>query len=581
MFGYESRPYTISCGDKGYIKGVTLHDPNSGNEACHRFGGIPYALPLTNERGWRRALPLPKHHTYGTRDAPDDFSGLSSACPQAQGQKNPSTKVSEDCLQCNIWIPAGKPPFPEGWPVWIYIHGGFLQSGSPNNENVTRLLSETSVKCIIVMPVYRLNVFGFLASHELLQEEEEEAAANTQNTAAAHIPGALDSSNSVSSLTVGNLGFWDQRLALEWTFQNIHHFKGNPQNITLGGMSAGAYSTFHQLAYEASLPDEEAHIRRVIMWSNGCGVQPKTLEEVQSQFDELVSVLEIPRHLPAIEKLARLRAKSPRELLVAVSRMKQTSFRAITDGVFVQRTLFRDIHSGKLGATLRRRGIQILSGDLPDEHNLYEKVNPPHSFSTLVQRLQIEYPASAVQRIVRLYYPSTDYPYHLLLQSSNNNNNDKEWKTLFGKIYTDVQVYVTLRGLVSCLADEDKGLPLASIHRYRIAYRPACVDETYSRSMGVTHASDLAIWFFGNGHDLVGGEKEIIRKWLDPLGAFLRGEDIAGVGDGKWGTGRITQVRTLTEQGTVEVREDGEWERCLGVWNALNEGKMGSRGSHL
>lgn len=81
------------------------------------------------------------------------------------------------------------------------------------------LLGETDFKAVVVMPAYRLNVFGFLYSTEL----EQDAASVGES--------------------VGNHGFWDQRLALEWTRDNVHLFGGNPANITLAGYSAGSYPT--------------------------------------------------------------------------------------------------------------------------------------------------------------------------------------------------------------------------------------------------------------------------------------------------------------------------------------------------
>jgi len=105
-------------------------------------------------------------------------------------------------------------------------------------EALAELLSETAFKAIVVMPGYRVNAFGFLASKEL----EEEARANGE--------------------TYSNFGFWDQRTALEWTHDRIASFGGNKNNITVAGYSAGSYSTFQQLAHDVYLPPRSSIIKR-------------------------------------------------------------------------------------------------------------------------------------------------------------------------------------------------------------------------------------------------------------------------------------------------------------------------------
>ena len=92
--------------------------------------------------------------------------------------------------------------------------------GSPNGGNLSAFLSETECRCIVVMPAYRLNIFGFLCSEDLVEE-----------------------SSKGSDPYGANFGFWDQRLALEWTYNNIKCFGGNHNNITLAGYSAGTYPT--------------------------------------------------------------------------------------------------------------------------------------------------------------------------------------------------------------------------------------------------------------------------------------------------------------------------------------------------
>lgn len=42
--------------------------------------------------------------------------------------------------------------------------------------------------------------------------------------------------------SIPNLGLWDQAMALKWVKTNIANFKGNPENITIFGQSAGAAS---------------------------------------------------------------------------------------------------------------------------------------------------------------------------------------------------------------------------------------------------------------------------------------------------------------------------------------------------
>jgi len=83
-----------------------------------------------------------------------------------------------------------------------------LSSGSLKNSYDG---SQLAIRDVVVITInYRLGVFGFLYGN--------------------------------SSEAPGNMGYWDQAMALKWTKQNIRAFGGNPNNITLFGQSAGSMS---------------------------------------------------------------------------------------------------------------------------------------------------------------------------------------------------------------------------------------------------------------------------------------------------------------------------------------------------
>ena len=233
---YAQNPFLFDAGPLGHIEGLTISKELGSNPLLQYFGGLPYALPPVGPYRFRKTRSLPEYYRYGTKANPGRFTGSTAYCPQPPTYYGtPDVSLwDEDCLQLNIHVPAGPSPSKAGWPVFFYIHGGFLQWGDPNTppKGLTPLLSETAFKAIIVMPAYRLNVFGFLASREL----QAEAARYGE--------------------TSGNMGFWDQRLALEWTSKNIGCFGGDAGNITVAGYSAGSHSTFQQLV-RTSLPIQQ------------------------------------------------------------------------------------------------------------------------------------------------------------------------------------------------------------------------------------------------------------------------------------------------------------------------------------
>lgn len=223
--GYQRKSCKLHLGSKGWVDGVELLSSRSKSTVAQYFWGLPYAQPPVGGLRFRRTRPLPQGFQYGNKQSPKPFVEGCPVCPQPgwpgvlAEDFAPESEWSEDCLQLNVCVPSGEPPNEAGWPVLFYIHGGFLQFGNANKpaEVLARMYEETSFKAVVITPAYRVNALGFLASTELQSEADRDGE------------------------TGGNMGFWDQRTALEWTVDTVHAFGGNPNNITIAGYSAGKY----------------------------------------------------------------------------------------------------------------------------------------------------------------------------------------------------------------------------------------------------------------------------------------------------------------------------------------------------
>jgi len=528
-------PYLLDGGPSiGFLEGLTVsYRSNSArNKPLLRyFGGVPYALPPIGPYRFRKPRPLPDYYRYGTKANPSRFTRSAAHCPQPgfRGSQPDERFWDEDCLQLNIYIPCGERPT-HGWPVFIYIHGGFLQWGTANEDPAAMvpLLSETAFQAILVLPAYRLNAFGFLASRELQAEAKQHGE------------------------TAGNLGFWDQRLALEWTAKNIRMFGGDHTNITVGGYSAGSHSAFQQLAHELYfVPDDQAIIKRTIMWSNSPGVQPKQLADHQKQFNELISALNIPLSLSAGEKLSRLRATPARKIIDVQDKMKLCEFRAVTDNAFISQNLISNINNGDFARRMKKRGIKLMNGECRDEHNLYQSWRTPSpSYDAVYARLCADYPEPVVSKLME----------HACGRNHILPPGVRGWEDLFGRLYANMQVHCLERGFHNALIKG--GLePGKDLLRYRFNWRAGCVE--LPPEWGVTHGTDMAIWFWGQGKGLSDEEKKVLKPWNDAFAAFVKGDDC------QWGTTKVTEMKRLDADGTTDICNDDRWEEGLEMWDIL------------
>ncbi|MBQ8995799.1 MAG: carboxylesterase family protein, partial [Oscillospiraceae bacterium] len=148
--------------------------------------------------------------------------------------------MSEDSLALNIWTPANS--VDDNLPVYVWIFGGGLTEGySHEMEFDGEHMASRGI--ILVSIAYRLNVFGFLAHPDLTREQPDAPA---------------------------NFGFLDQAAGIAWVKRNIKNFGGDPNNITIGGQSAGGISVLCQM----TAPQTEGLFQKATIQSSAGGDFP-------------------------------------------------------------------------------------------------------------------------------------------------------------------------------------------------------------------------------------------------------------------------------------------------------------------
>ncbi|XP_012251618.2 acetylcholinesterase [Athalia rosae] len=195
----------------------------------HVFYGIPFAKPPVGPLRFRKPLPIDPWH--GVLEA----TSLPNSCyqeryeyfPGFEGEEmwNPNTNISEDCLYLNVWVPqklrlrhkGTEPPGTEKAkvPILVWIYGGGYMSGTATLDIYDADIMAATSDVIVASMQYRVGAFGFLYLNKHFTNSEE---------------------------APGNMGLWDQALAIRWLRDNAAAFGGDPDMITLFGESAGGGS---------------------------------------------------------------------------------------------------------------------------------------------------------------------------------------------------------------------------------------------------------------------------------------------------------------------------------------------------
>ncbi|GHU83644.1 carboxylic ester hydrolase [Bacteroidia bacterium] len=303
-----------SCGKvKGYI-----------SRGVYTFLGIPYAADTS---GKNRFMPPQKHEPwegirpvvfYGNTAPQEIYSRASTSYSMFVDHWN-YDEVSENCLCLNIWTNA----IDDGArrPVIVWLHGGGYSRGNGiehdgyHGENITRY--GNVVYCSIN---HRLGSIGFSDLSGVGGEKYKDS---------------------------GSVGLLDMVAALQWIHENIAHFGGDPNNVTVMGQSGGG----GKVCLLAAMPETKGLIHKGVALSgsaisgNNQEYSRKLGEYILKEAGLTPSQVDRLQEMPWPEYL-KIADRAERKLQEKEgnSGMRRGGFGPVADGVHLPKeTFFSDV----------------------------------------------------------------------------------------------------------------------------------------------------------------------------------------------------------------------------------------------
>ncbi|KAJ7598757.1 sterol esterase [Mycena floridula] len=390
---------------------------------------------------------------------------------------------SEDCLSINIWRPTAV--YHKPLPVLVWLYGGAFEVGSNTDQSPLALIERSIAIDEPIMFVAANSIIGSVVGLGWMGGRE------------------------VKEAGISNLGLHDQRLAFQWIQKHIHAFGGDPGQVIISGLSAGAISTAAQLLINEG--DTENLFHGAFMISGAPMHYPAVdSPKIQETFD---SVVRGTNCTGSDDPLACLR-KVPFELLWPIINATATDAFSYSGVDLVWRPILKQ--SGLCAVSNGRfANIPIITGNSDDEGTLFALSNL--NVTTDAEFLEYEQsyvlPGATTAQIAQVAnaYPS-DPSFGSPFDTGDNSALTPEYKRM-AAIAGDMVFLGPRRHLLQTMSQKRPNQKSWSYLNKRGKFTP---------NLGAFHASDvlaLGIWFSADTDKLFGSDAIIhFVNTLDPNG---------------------------------------------------------------
>ncbi|KAG8560272.1 hypothetical protein GDO81_014873 [Engystomops pustulosus] len=490
--------------------------------------GIPYGEAPTGEKRFQK--PEPRAPWEGIYQA----TNYGNSCYQNKEEAesyidvlgtdmwNIKNELSEDCLNLNVWVPES---MSEPASVMVYIYGGGFLAGSSALDLYDGSVLAALEKVIVVSMNYRLGALGFLA-----------------------FPG--------KAKAPGNAGLFDQRLALQWVHQNIAAFGGNPDSVTIFGISAGGAS----VGYHVISPGSRPYFKRAIMQSGSPTADwaIRSHESSKKLAMKLANIVDCPTEDEdaVIDCLQKVDAnKLTGTQILGMPGTTMTFFTPNVDNDFLT-----DIPQSLVKHSIVN--TDILIGVAKDDGSAFTFMGAP----VINVKNESSITTEQLKDCLRMFFPSEDdlsvESMMLLYKDWDDVKNTEKNLEALEKILKDNFFTCPAKYFANFIVKAKKNLFV-----YEYAHRPST--ETLPEWMGAAHGAELKMLF---GHPLISPQKftnqeqVFSRRFMKMWANFARNGNPSD-DDLKWPQySEEEQNYAILKVDSIDVHQNWNSQNCQ-FWN--------------